>query len=83
MGLCSKCSLSVGCARLWILSPVAQTLVKIVFLDCFSLEDWLAQGSLDPIIRGGKSAKRNVVPARKDCNAEKKDKLLMEWEEWR
>ena len=32
-----------------------------------------------PIIRGGKSTKRNLVPACKDCNSEKKYLLLEEW----
>ncbi len=35
-----------------------------------------------PIIRGGKSAKGNVVPACKDCNTRKKYLLTMEWQEY-
>ncbi|OGQ84699.1 MAG: HNH endonuclease [Deltaproteobacteria bacterium RIFCSPLOWO2_12_FULL_60_19] len=36
-----------------------------------------------PIIRGGKSAKGNVVPACKECNTKKKHSLPMEWEEYK
>ncbi|MBI5048662.1 MAG: HNH endonuclease [Deltaproteobacteria bacterium] len=35
-----------------------------------------------PIIRGGKSAKGNIVPACKDCNNRKKYLLPMEWQEY-
>jgi 5-methylcytosine-specific restriction endonuclease McrA len=35
-----------------------------------------------PIIRGGKSTKRNIVPACKDCNNKKKYLLPIEWEEY-
>jgi len=35
-----------------------------------------------PIIRGGKSAKNNVVPSCKDCNNKKKHSLPLEWEEY-
>lgn len=35
-----------------------------------------------PIIRGGKSAKNNLVPACKDCNSKKKHSLPLEWEEY-
>jgi 5-methylcytosine-specific restriction endonuclease McrA len=34
-----------------------------------------------PIIRGGKSAKNNVVTACKECNNKKKHSLPFEWEE--
>ncbi len=33
-----------------------------------------------PVIRGGKSAKNNIVPACKECNNKKKHSLPMEWE---
>jgi 5-methylcytosine-specific restriction protein A len=36
-----------------------------------------------PIIRGGKSAKGNLVPACKECNNKKKYLLPMEWEKGR
>jgi 5-methylcytosine-specific restriction endonuclease McrA len=32
-----------------------------------------------PIVRGGRSTKGNVVIACKDCNNQKKDKLVMDW----
>ncbi len=35
-----------------------------------------------PIIRGGKSAKNNLVPACKDCNSKKKHSLPLEWDEY-
>ena len=35
-----------------------------------------------PIIRGGKSAKGNVVPVCKECNNKKKYLLPIEWEEF-
>jgi len=35
-----------------------------------------------PIVRGGKSAKNNVVPACKQCNSKKKHSLPLEWEEY-
>ncbi len=35
-----------------------------------------------PIIRGGKSAKNNIVPACKECNNQKKHSLPLEWEEY-
>ncbi len=35
-----------------------------------------------PLIRGGKSTKGNVVPACKPCNTDKKNKLLMEWDQY-
>ncbi len=34
-----------------------------------------------PIIRGGKSAKNNIVPACKECNNQKNHSLPLEWEE--
>lgn len=42
----------------------------------------LTMDHIVPIIRGGKSTKGNVVPACKECNNQKKDRLLMEWEEF-
>lgn len=42
----------------------------------------LTMDHIVPIVRGGKSTKGNVVPACKDCNATKKHKLLMEWEQY-
>ena len=41
----------------------------------------LTMDHIVPIVRGGRSTKGNVVPACKECNAAKKHKLLMEWEE--
>ncbi len=35
-----------------------------------------------PIIRGGKSAKGNIVPACKECNSKKKHMVPLEWEEY-
>jgi 5-methylcytosine-specific restriction enzyme A len=42
----------------------------------------LTMDHIVPIIRGGKSAKGNVVPACKECNTKKKQSLLIEWEEY-
>lgn len=41
----------------------------------------LTMDHLVPIIRGGKSAKNNLVTACKDCNSKKKHSLPIEWEE--
>jgi 5-methylcytosine-specific restriction endonuclease McrA len=35
-----------------------------------------------PIIRGGKSTKRNIVIACKECNNKKKYMLPIEWEDY-
>ena len=35
-----------------------------------------------PLIRGGKSSRRNVVPACKACNSKKQSLLPVEWEEY-
>lgn len=42
----------------------------------------LTMDHIVPIIRGGKSAKNNLVPACKDCNSKKKYSLPLEWEEY-
>jgi 5-methylcytosine-specific restriction endonuclease McrA len=42
----------------------------------------LTMDHIVPIIRGGKSAKNNIVPACKDCNNKKKHSLPIEWEEY-
>ena len=42
----------------------------------------LTMDHIVPIIRGGKSAKNNVVPACKECNNKKKHALPIEWEEY-
>jgi 5-methylcytosine-specific restriction endonuclease McrA len=42
----------------------------------------LTMDHIVPIGRGGKSTKGNVVPACKDCNTNKKHRLLMEWEQY-
>lgn len=42
----------------------------------------LTMDHIVPIIRGGKSAKGNVVPSCKECNNKKKHMLPMEWEEY-
>lgn len=41
--------------------------------------DQLTMDHKVPIVRGGKSTKKNIVPACKDCNNEKKFLLLDEW----
>ena len=40
----------------------------------------LTMDHIVPISRGGKSTKRNVVPACKECNNKKKYMLPIEWE---
>src|SRR3989338_7674443 len=40
----------------------------------------LTMDHIVPVIRGGKSAKNNIVPACKECNIKKKHSLSMEWE---
>ena len=35
-----------------------------------------------PIVRGGKTAKGNVVPCCKECNSKKKHMLPLEWEDY-
>ena len=42
----------------------------------------LTMDHIVPIIRGGKSAKNNVVPACRECNNKKKHSLPLEWEEY-
>jgi 5-methylcytosine-specific restriction endonuclease McrA len=42
----------------------------------------LTMDHIVPIIRGGKSAKNNVVSACKECNNLKKHSLPIEWEEY-
>ncbi|MBI4686431.1 MAG: HNH endonuclease [Nitrospirae bacterium] len=42
----------------------------------------LTMDHIVPIIRGGKSAKNNLVPACKECNNKKKHALPFEWEEY-
>jgi 5-methylcytosine-specific restriction endonuclease McrA len=42
----------------------------------------LTMDHLIPIIRGGKTAHGNVVPACKECNSKKKYLLPLEWEEY-
>ncbi|RJQ49198.1 MAG: HNH endonuclease [Nitrospiraceae bacterium] len=42
----------------------------------------LTMDHIVPIIRGGRSAKNNIVPACKDCNNKKKHALPMEWDEY-
>jgi len=42
----------------------------------------LTMDHIVPIVRGGKSTRGNVVPACKECNAKKKHRLLMEWEDY-
>lgn len=41
----------------------------------------LTMDHLVPVIRGGKSARNNLVTACKDCNNRKKHSLPTEWEE--
>ena len=42
----------------------------------------LTMDHIVPIIRGGRSAKGNVVPVCKECNDKKKYLLPIEWEEY-
>ena len=42
----------------------------------------LTMDHIVPIIRGGKSAKGNVVPCCKECNNKRKYMLPMEWQEY-
>jgi 5-methylcytosine-specific restriction endonuclease McrA len=42
----------------------------------------LTMDHIIPLIRGGKSAKGNVVPSCKECNSKKKHMLPLEWEEY-
>jgi len=42
----------------------------------------LTMDHIVPLIRGGKSAKGNLVPACKDCNNKKKYLLPVEWDEY-
>ena len=42
----------------------------------------LTMDHLLPIVRGGRSAKGNVVPACKDCNNRKKGLLPVEWQDY-
>jgi 5-methylcytosine-specific restriction endonuclease McrA len=40
----------------------------------------LTMDHIVPVSKGGKTTKGNVVPCCKECNTEKKSKLLMEWD---
>lgn len=42
----------------------------------------LSMDHIVPVIRGGKSAKGNVVTSCKECNNKKKHMLPIEWEEY-
>lgn len=42
----------------------------------------LTMDHIVPVVRGGKSAKNNLVTACKDCNNKKKHSLPLEWEEY-
>ena len=42
----------------------------------------LTMDHIVPVIRGGKSTKRNLVPVCKECNDKKKYLLPIEWEEY-
>ena len=42
----------------------------------------LTMDHIVPLSRGGRSTKGNVVPCCKECNARKKMKLPMEWDEY-
>jgi len=42
----------------------------------------LSMDHVVPVIRGGKSARGNVVPCCKECNNRKKHLLPVEWEEY-
>jgi 5-methylcytosine-specific restriction endonuclease McrA len=40
----------------------------------------LTMDHLVPLVRGGRSTKGNLVPACKECNTAKKQRLAFEWE---
>jgi 5-methylcytosine-specific restriction endonuclease McrA len=42
----------------------------------------LTMDHIVPVVRGGRSARGNVVPACKECNNRKKHMLPIEWEEY-
>ena len=42
----------------------------------------LSMDHIVPVIRGGKSARGNVVPCCKECNNKKKHMLPIEWQEY-
>jgi 5-methylcytosine-specific restriction endonuclease McrA len=42
----------------------------------------LTMDHIVPVVRGGRSAKNNLVTACKECNNKKKHSLPMEWEEY-
>jgi 5-methylcytosine-specific restriction endonuclease McrA len=42
----------------------------------------LTMDHIVPVVRGGRSAKNNLVTACKECNNKKKYSLPMEWEEY-
>lgn len=47
-----------------------------------SLAAELTMDHVVPIIRGGRSAKNNLVPCCKECNSKKKYMLPSEWHEY-
>ena len=53
---------------------------KCYYCEREVLPQELTMDHIVPIIRGGKSAKNNIVPACKECNNKKKHSLPMEWE---
>ncbi|MBI4699495.1 MAG: HNH endonuclease [Nitrospirae bacterium] len=42
----------------------------------------LTMDHIVPVIRGGRSAKNNIVPSCKECNNKKRHALPFEWEEY-
>ena len=40
----------------------------------------LTMDHLVPLVRGGRSSKGNLVPACKECNTSKKNRLAFEWD---
>ena len=44
--------------------------------------DELTMDHIVPVVRGGRSARGNVVPACKECNNKKKHMLPVEWDEY-
>lgn len=49
--------------------------------DSFAPKD-LTLDHVVPLVRGGRTAKGNCVPACKGCNSKKKDLLPSEWDEY-
>lgn len=55
---------------------------KCYYCGSVVLPQELTMDHIVPVVRGGKSAKNNVVPACKECNSKKKHSLPFEWDEY-